>query len=179
MGVACPRPEWPTAHGVPRWERVQRTIREQGRHRLAHGSRSGRGREDGVCRSGPREDGIPHLGFQVGIPSGPLWYATQGTSGWEATVLDSGLQFAWRTAIAVDTGGYPHIAYHSPKGFGMNHAFRDTAGWHIEEVDLDGCSPVSFCLILDVNGQPHIGYRSEQDDDLAYVWKAGGSCTVK
>ena len=74
------------------------------------------------------------------------------------------------TSIAVDASGHPHISYH---GSGLNYAYEDAAGWHLETVQaFMGWNVGHTSLALDASGGPHISYYHGTNGDLQYAYRA-------
>lgn len=68
-------------------------------------------------------------------------------------------------SIALDSKGYPHIAYCGP---GLNCAHRTGNGWKIEKIEY-GWTGATASIIFDENDLPHIAYYDMDKGDLKYA----------
>ncbi len=98
-----------------------------------------------------------------------------GASGtWNSTTLDANVMY---NSIAMDSSGYPHIAYfqkaNSATDFpDLKYAFQDHNGWYIETLETtQSGSGYYVSLALDSLGFPHIAYSQLSPDKLKYAFK--------
>lgn len=81
---------------------------------------------------------------------------------WRFESVDTTVSASVISAIAIDSQGWPHIAYYDAGPGAIRYASRDGMGWTSEFVDSTGAvSPGanrSVSLILDGGDVPHIGY---------------------
>jgi len=71
-------------------------------------------------------------------------------------------------SLALDEGGYPHVAYYDYLSEELKYAYQDASGWHVEVVDEQGGRYLS--LALDGNGYPHLSYYDDVNGDLKYAY---------
>jgi hypothetical protein len=98
-----------------------------------------------------------------------LKFAKPGPAGWLIETLDSAPgNEGWvnyRSGIAVDSHGHPHIAY-DDSGF-LRHAYWDGTAWHVQTIANSGREHTRYCAIginkLDVL---FISYRDPSDGSL-------------
>lgn len=65
------------------------------------------------------------------------------TTNWEVETVDSGIEVGVYASLALDSNGYPHIAYiiggsdpDSTMDDGVSYAYKDAGGWHTQSVPL-------------------------------------------
>lgn len=97
----------------------------------------------------------------------------QGLAGWVIEVVDGTKGYCEDTSLALDAGGYPHIAFWREH---LRYTWRDGEGWHTETVD--GGTDAS--LALNTAGRPHISYCQGRQGNrgctgLKYAWYDGAS----
>lgn len=92
------------------------------------------------------------------LTDGSLNYACKYDDGWHIEIPD-GSDSHWSgyyTSLALDSGGYPHIAYF--RAWQSSYAFKDSTGWHLEAVDSTESLGGYGSLSLDPFEQPRISY---------------------
>jgi hypothetical protein len=111
--------------------------------------------------------GRAHIGYYDATYQ-HLKYAYQGSAQrsrnwgvWQLETVDTQREVGMRASLALDSEGFPHIAYKyqdtSGSGEAVRYAFKDAAGWHI---DTASSGYVDFLsLALDKNDQPHIAHQ--------------------
>ncbi len=72
-------------------------------------------------------------------------------------------------SLALDSSGYPHIAYYDSTNQDLKYAFKDSVGWHIGTIDSTGDVGKYASIALDSNGNPHIAYYDSTNGDLKYA----------
>lgn len=93
--------------------------------------------------------------------------AASGT--WNSTTLDTG---SFYNSIAVDSSGYPHIAYF--KNPNLEYAYKDKTGWHIKSIDSSTYGAGFYVsLALDSSNNPHIVYFDLTSNTLKYAYEDG------
>jgi hypothetical protein len=107
-----------------------------------------------------------------------LKLATREASGWNIEVIEdtSPLPYQNETggfySLAFDQFGRPHITYQDNE-FHLFYAWRDSAGWHREQVDT--VTTGDQILQLNLQGRPSIVYTQFTDDLYShlvkYAWK--------
>ena len=95
------------------------------------------------------------------------WLQTLATTtargaSWRFERVDTTVTGSVVSAIAIDSHGWPHIAYYDPGPGAIRYGSRGISGWTTEFVDSTGALSQgvtrSVSLILDGNDVPHIGY---------------------
>ena len=82
------------------------------------------------------------------------------------------------SSIAVDSNGYPHIAYYDDAFNNLNYTYRDASGWHTATVEpklgVIGYDKGQFVsLALDGSDNPHISYYDATYPRLRYAYNDG------
>ena len=100
-----------------------------------------------------------------------LYYARCESSVCTVEVVDPIDYVGSQASLALDSEGYPHIAYYSV-GQGdycndekIKYAAYDGATWHIQDV-IEDCVGAQPSLALDAQDVPHISYFHESSDEL-------------
>ncbi len=86
------------------------------------------------------------------------------------TVEPQGLDF-WNS-LAVDSAGWPHLAYYDAYSSTVQYAWKDGADWHTQAVtdNIGGASTYTYCdLALDSLDRPHIAYYNEGSNAIEYA----------
>lgn len=113
----------------------------------------------------------PHVSYidsdQNGI-SHALKYAHKDAAGWHIETVGTAYQTGnmEETSIAIDSLGYPHIAYFDDNAHTLKYAHKDATGWQIRSIhyepppsDRPGYEFNGYCSIaLDASDTPHISY---------------------
>lgn len=105
-----------------------------------------------------------------------LEYSYEDASGWHTESVDEYGDVGRFSAIALDSNGYPHIAYYGDyDGYKqLKYAFKDDVGWHISTLDrYVGAQATStkFGIAIDSYNRVHIVYFDE--GNLGYFCIAG------
>ncbi len=85
-------------------------------------------------------------------------------------------------ALALDSAGYPHIAYDrlSSNDTSVHHAWYDGATWHTETVEsglgINGGIP---SLVLDGQDHPHLSYADDSRQLIRYAYYDGASWHIQ
>lgn len=82
---------------------------------------------------------------------------------WTISAADTAGLTGYRSHLALDASGSPHVAYTRMEPFALLYAWRSASGaWETETVDAANGSAESFynALALDGRGLPHIAYSS-------------------
>ena len=108
-----------------------------------------------------------------------LRYAYRDSQGWHTQVVDKDPEDAGAyTSLALDSRGYPHIAYQGHRivaPLNLKYAYFDGSVWHTEVVDNDGNLGYVISLDLDSNDHPHILYYDYERRMLKYAHHDGAS----
>ncbi len=93
---------------------------------------------------------------------------------WTIVTVDSDGYFAGSLSLALDSLGYPHIAYHDSVNRTLNYARWTGYNWNTEIVDPTyGLAHSS--MVLDSNDHPHISYSYSKNETLKYAkWNGTG-----
>ncbi|MGQ9706407.1 MAG: hypothetical protein ACUVWP_05320 [bacterium] len=115
----------------------------------------------------------PHISFHEWY-YGDLMYGYKEGDKWVIQIIDSQDNAGMGNTIAIDSKGYPHIAYDhyidSTRRRELKYAYYDGTKWNIEVVDNERIWQGHYCLIaLDSKDHPHIIYSKATDDTL-YNW---------
>jgi hypothetical protein len=107
------------------------------------------------------DDNIPH--FSYCTSSGPV-YAWRTASDWNTQFINS--IPCIETAIVLDAGGAPHIAYVEADTRELKYARWTDAAWQIEAVNPGIVVSGDLSMRLDATGNPSIGYHDQTNIDL-------------
>jgi len=98
---------------------------------------------------------------------------------WEVRTIDSDAGSGKFNSIAIDSKGYPHIAYGNVKyeNGSLRYAHWNGTSWELEIVEGAG-KPGTICwsvsLVVDQDDQPHITYTNVSERLVKYAWKKDG-----
>jgi len=121
---------------------------------------------------GVDQAGHPHIAYHSGYsPSSSLQYITYNGSTWHTDLIDTNSASYCDLALAVDSGGYPSIAYQyqiwDANGFshcGLRYAEYDGSEWQVEPVDSGaGYTGEYVSLAFDSLDRPHLAYYDRRD----------------
>ena len=104
------------------------------------------------------------------IDPGILQFFRSG--GWGVTTVDSAGETGYNPSIALDSNGYPRIAYNDWNLGDLRYASWDGNQWTLETVVADGVVGGTPSLFIDSAGTPHISYYDYDKGDLWYAKKA-------
>ena len=127
------------------------------------------------------KDGKPCIAYSNGDM---LKYAHYDGSKWNIeTVTTEGDEIRY-PSMAMDSNGYPHIAYHGMENYDLKYASWDGSKWNVETVASQGYIGGSCALALDSHDYPHIAcYRTdspqENDRDQEYFYWDGSKWNEK
>ncbi len=107
--------------------------------------------------------GNPHIAYA----GKGLYYAWYDGTGWYSETIQVA-PGGYEANLALDGNNYPHIVYSVANTNSLKYAFKNAAGWHIQDVPgvgyLQGYHP---SLELDQDGYPHIVYGSTGSNDYS------------
>jgi len=97
---------------------------------------------------------VPHISYHCA----GLRYATLTDNSWHVDSVNTTIDASGETSIAVDTNGWPHIAYNPPfPTAGIGYVSWNGTAWDMSEVvDATGVQGVS--LLIDDLDMPHVSY---------------------
>jgi len=102
-----------------------------------------------------------------------LFLATSlGYASWPYTIPDAA-SLGRYNSVAVDSLGWPHVAYCDYGADDLKYAYQDALGWHVEVPDSNCGDAVGVALALDGSGNPHIAYHRANGADLYVASKVG------
>ncbi len=93
----------------------------------------------------------PHIVY-FGPGWSPLKYGYYDGSVWDTVVVDAS-PGGTGAAVALDSGGYPHIT-NDDMGGNLRYSYKDAGGWHSEVVYNSGAMDSS--IAFDSDGYPHV-----------------------
>lgn len=101
--------------------------------------------------------------------------ASHAHAQWSIETVDSAGSVGRYTSLALDAGGYPHIAYHDGSNYSLKHAWLDDSGfWQIETVDdyADDTRLGRYnAMCIDTCGRIHILYQDQTNLNLKHAQK--------
>jgi len=116
-----------------------------------------------------------HIAFIDTIPA-DLMYGFKNNEGWHIYRVDEDDYPIESNSIAIDSKGYPHIAYcrefNNDNNMELRYAYFDGTKWNVEVVDNEYEYVGKFCsLALDSNDYPHISYMERVSNQNKYNLK--------
>ncbi len=78
------------------------------------------------------------------------------------------------TDVAVDSRGFPHIAYYKNDTGDLMYARYDGRKWWISPVDTDGDVGMYCSIAIDKDNHPHIAYFDRTNGYLKHAWLENG-----
>ena len=124
---------------------------------------------------------IAYMSHNKSVSTIYLKYAWWDGTSWAVEAVDSAYVFVTDVSMALDTAGYPHIAYmvSLPQfGRGLRHAWLGLAGWDTEVV-VDSESPGYVSIAIDGNDYVHVSYIDMDSLELKYARWNGFSWNIK
>ncbi|MEW6182916.1 MAG: Ig-like domain-containing protein [Bacillota bacterium] len=115
-----------------------------------------------------------HISYYLIGGNATLRYAYKPSGGaWSITDADPS---AWITgeysSIALDESGYPHFSSSDRTNWDLRYVYKDGAGWHRENENIDSADQVGTWTSIGVkNGYPHISYYDITNTALKYAYK--------
>jgi len=102
------------------------------------------------------------------------FFAAQAMAGWTTEFADAPKYFThfYSRAIAVDSNGFPHIAY---GGDHLYHAYHDGMSWNYETIDPSSLVGDYASIAVDSEGAVHVSYYDLTNSGLKYATNASGS----
>lgn len=90
---------------------------------------------------------------------------------WIIETVDASADVGYYNSIAIDSNGFPHIAYYDVHWENLKYAtpFRIVPDWFIEPVDTPGDVGRHASLALDSEDNPHISYHDITNRNLKYA----------
>jgi len=109
--------------------------------------------------------------------NGNLRYASEGDAGWSTEVVDTHPDTGWFSRLALDSRGWPRIAYQDRGLAALRFAAWDgfTRQWTYDTIDSGGDPGWDLGFALDGNGSPHVSYYERLSADLRYARKIGST----
>ncbi len=110
-------------------------------------------------------------------------YAILVDGEWKVEIISHPGHDGWDNTLAIDSQGRPHIVSIDPSQFGsssgLEYAALDGGTWTVEEVG-SGPQPYEFgsFIALDSQNRPHVVWFDDENKDLMYALKEGGSWQV-
>jgi hypothetical protein len=107
--------------------------------------------------------------------NGNLRYASEGDTGWNTEVVDPHPDTGWFSQLALDSRGWPRIAYQDHGGAALRFAAWDgfARQWIFDTIESGGDPGWDLGFALDANGSPHVSYYERLSSDLRYARKTG------
>jgi hypothetical protein len=113
--------------------------------------------------------------FAAGAGLAPSDAAAQ--AGFVTETVDSTGAVGWRTSIAIDRFGFPHIGYIAPSPLNdLKYARKSAAGWTVETASDYVYTMSATSLVLDANDNPAMVTGG---NEALYIFKNGSSWTVE
>lgn len=89
---------------------------------------------------------------------------------WQIGTVDSEGNVGRYSSVAVHAGN-PAIAYHDGSNGNLKYAWRDSEGWHTEDVDTSAWTGEQCSLAFSASGEPGISYVDAQGCAVMYAYK--------
>jgi len=119
------------------------------------------------------KNGHSHIAYTNGKSFANLMYATDASGSWVITTVDNGGSVIASTgfdpSIALDSRGFPHIAYYDASAQDLRYASWNGTGWDTETVESLNDIGKHPSLAIDSRDQPHISYYDASYKELRYV----------
>lgn len=101
---------------------------------------------------------------------------------WIIETVDASADVGVHNSIAIDSDGFPHIAYYDNYWKDLKYATPSRVGpiWFIATVDTVGYVGLDPCIALDSSNSPHISYFDyEPNYDLKYARDTPGGWSIE
>jgi len=126
----------------------------------------------------------PHISYYEIInysKDGDLKYAKWTGTNWSIETVDSDGDAGYAlTSIALDSNGYPHIAYYVDEYYyDLRYARWNGSDWNIEVVDSSGNVGLYPFITLDGNDYAHICYYAATNTELRYARWTGTNWSIE
>ena len=116
--------------------------------------------------------GRPHVSY-CDARRGDLRYATRSGAGWVSQAVVSAGAVGKYTAIAVDSGGRPAIAFYDQDAQYFSFARPDPAGpWHVERIAWGTEVGMGAAMRFDLRDLPHVLYYVPSGR-FVHAWRDG------
>lgn len=117
----------------------------------------------------------PHVVF-TNIKTNEVTYAYKNGNAWAVEPIDTGLGYGQHLAVYV----WPteiRAAYSRMVGYDirLKYGYRDTGGWHVEDVTTSGSNGAETNLLVDEKGTPTIICHGVNSGDKVRILKRGAS----
>jgi hypothetical protein len=111
----------------------------------------------------------PGIAFRGATPTSAsaLRYASWTGSAWSVVTIDAGARVGAWPSIALDSSGYPHIAYEDTLSRDLKTAWWDGSTWRVETVDWLGDVGVETSIAIGAGDVPYIAYTAAGDVRVA------------
>jgi hypothetical protein len=95
---------------------------------------------------------------------------------WHFETVDDSHWVGWENAIALDSSGFPHIAYYDVENDSLKYAHWDGSQWWVEVVDdWDGNYMGGISIVVDSADRPCIAYCAPYDHTALWYARWVGS----
>ena len=99
-----------------------------------------------------------------------LKHAWRSGGAWYSEIVDDG-QMGKFTSIAINSSGYPCIAYQDVGNGYLKYAYKTGSGWQKETIDTATATGWYASLALNPSDYPRIAYKEIGGQVLRYAWK--------
>ena len=122
------------------------------------------------------DSGYPHIVYYQKASSGTdypdLKYAYLDADGWHIVTLETTQSGSgYYVSLALDSAGYPHIAYSQSTPDKLKYAYQDATGWHF--YDLITNIDVSYITLVLYNDLPQISFYDNTAEKIKYTYYNG------
>lgn len=126
-------------------------------------------------------DGTIHVCYHYTTGAANDLRYRSGTHGsWSgATAIDTGGDVGSYCAMAVDSGGVPHIAYYDTTNTNLKYAFKAGSSFTVENIDTTGSVGTFASIAIDDDGIPHVAYYDATNSRLKYAHRKNGTWTIE